>query len=65
MAQRKPSDQPPEIDQAWLEQLRNDPRIVHHRQSSTEPFVSELEVTPGLDVLELLGRRGDDDEDDE
>ncbi|MGH2534128.1 MAG: hypothetical protein ACRDJW_17815 [Thermomicrobiales bacterium] len=71
MAQRKPGehhiDEEPrlEMDEEALERIRNDPRVIVHYQKTTEPYVSRLRVTPGLDVLELLGRRGDDDDDEE
>jgi hypothetical protein len=56
---------PPETDDEFLEHIRNDPRVIVRYQKTTEPFVSRFRVTPGLDVLELLGRRGDDEDDEE
>jgi hypothetical protein len=54
-----------EIDEAWIEKLRRDPRVVYHERDPSkplEPFVPILEVTEPIDVLVLLGRRDDDDE---
>jgi hypothetical protein len=49
----------PEIDEEFLEQLRNDPDVIVHYRQTTEPFVSELRVTAPVDVLWLMGRRED------
>jgi hypothetical protein len=49
----------PEIDEEFLEQLRNDPDVIVHYRKTTEPFVSQLRVTAPVDVLWLMGRRED------
>lgn len=59
------SDQDDGIDQARLERLLADPRVIVHRRQSREPlepFVSELRGLPHVDVLDLLERRDRDDE---
>lgn len=55
-------DQTVDIDQARVERLLKDPRVVVHRQTTREPFVSEIRVLGHVDVLDLLERRDRDDE---
>ncbi len=65
MAQRKPIPERLEIDEEWLEQLRRDPAVVVHRRPTDAPFVSQLRVKNSVDVLELIGRYDEDDEQDD
>ncbi len=53
-----------EIDEAWREKLRRDPQVIFHQRASDDvpPFVSSFWVDEPIDVLELLGLRGEDDE---
>jgi hypothetical protein len=37
--------------------LRADPRVVVRRRTASTPYVPQIEVSPDVDVLELLGRR--------
>lgn len=62
MAQRKPNSIHEEPDEARLERLRNDPNVIIHHGSGT-PFVQERWAKDGVDVLWLIGRTDDDDED--
>jgi hypothetical protein len=64
MAQLKPEELRPETDDEFFERLRSDPRVTVH-YGSGKPYASRLTVAPGLDVLELLGRRGNDEDGDE
>jgi hypothetical protein len=51
----------PEIDEEFLEQLRNDPDVIVHYRKTTDPFVPQLRLTAPIDVLWLIGRRDDDE----
>jgi hypothetical protein len=62
MAQTQPTTIQGESREAWLERLRSDPRVTFHRGSG-KPFVSDLRVKEGTDLMWLLGRT--DDEEDE
>lgn len=49
-----------------LEGLRNDPRVTVDRRppgADPKPFVPDIRVIEPIAVLELLGRRGDDEDD--
>lgn len=64
-----PESQNPHATGPNLDVLRADPRVViHHRPPGVDPMqpVPGIRVEPGVDVLELLGRRPHDkDETDE
>jgi hypothetical protein len=64
MAQNSSVDHDQESSEAILDRLMRDSEVVMHRGRSKKPFVSELRVTEGLDVLVLLGRYGEDDDKD-
>ena len=57
-------EQPPEMNDERFEQLRHDPRVIIHRRKTMRPFKPFLRVNPGIDVLELIGRRDSEDEPD-
>jgi len=57
-------EQQPEMDDERFEQLRHDPRVIIHRRKTTRPFKPSLRVNPGIDVLEVIGRREPEDEPD-
>ncbi len=59
MAQQAPTR--PIIDEQFREKLRNDPRVVHHRRSATEPYVPKIRLTGPIDINWLIGRREDDE----
>jgi hypothetical protein len=45
------------VAEARAAAIRRDPNVVVHRRSTMEPYTPGIEVAPGVDVLELLGRR--------
>ena len=51
----------PEIDDEFLEQLRNDPDVIVHYGTTTEPFVPRIRLTAPVDINWLIGRREDDE----
>lgn len=57
-------DDPPahETTEARLERLRNDPRVIVHRQRTDKPFVPQIRVLGHVDVMDLLDRCRDEDE---
>jgi hypothetical protein len=59
MAQQVPPRS--EIDEEFRERLRNDPRVIHHRRSTTEPYVPKVRLIGPLDINWLIGRREDDE----
>lgn len=54
------------IDQAVLDQLRNDPEVNNRRRSSraVRPFVPQIRVTAPVDELDLIGRGASNADDD-
>ncbi|MDP9471106.1 MAG: hypothetical protein M3Q71_10690 [Chloroflexota bacterium] len=55
-------------DPAWhsaeegqREELRRNPDVVVRRRKTREPFVSAIRVARPVDVVDLIGRRDDDD----
>ncbi len=55
-------------DRAWhsaeegqREELRRDPDVVVRRRKTQEPFVSAIRVACPVDVIDLIGRRDDND----
>ena len=51
----------PEIDEEFLDQLRNDPDVVVHYRTTSEPFVPLIRLTAPVDINWLIGRREDDE----
>lgn len=67
MVQRDVDEPKPklEIDEAYREKLRNDPRVIVHKRTTTEPFVPQIILKEPVDVLWLIGRREQEWVDDE
>jgi hypothetical protein len=54
-----------QVDEEKFEAILNDPRTVRYQRKEPleeRTFVPIIQVQPGTDVLELLGRYGDDDD---
>jgi hypothetical protein len=50
------------MDETWLEKLRHDPEVIHHRRTARIPFRPTIRVTGQVDVFELIGRYDDEGE---
>ncbi len=53
-----------DIDERYLERLRNDPEVVVRRQRRPVPFVPAIRVVGEVDLAELIDRDSDDRDDD-
>jgi hypothetical protein len=63
MAQSIPFDHGREREGSVLEQVQHDSDVVICRSRNKTPFVSELRVAKGLDVVALLEQSDDEDDD--
>ncbi len=51
-----------ELLEARLSELARDPMVIVRRRSATKPFTPVIQATEHADILELIGRRGDDED---
>ncbi len=50
-----------DADEGRREELRRDPGVVVRQRRTRDPFVSGIRVARPVDVLDLIGRRDDED----